>query len=90
MAHQVRNPARTVGQVRQAVGPRFQQHQPERIGPARQREHVQRGKEIALLLLAQRSEPTEARGEGVRLPESAEARHLRPGEDNGEAMALPP
>ena len=81
-----------VADVRHAVGPRLQQHQPERVRPARQGEHVDAGEEVALLRRRParpggRTRPAgperrpEARKFGISGPASTtrEARPGRPG-----------
>jgi hypothetical protein len=82
--------ARPVRQVRHAVGPRFQQHQAERIRAARQSKHIDAGEEIALLGVGQHAHTTNPLLRSEGRPEAAKVRHLRAGQDHRQRPAGAP
>src|SRR5579871_197543 len=74
---ELRNPARPVSHVRYAIGPGFEQDQPERIRTAGQSEKVDAGKEIPLLLRTEHAQAVYPSLPTIVLPKTPEIRHFR-------------
>jgi len=90
VANDLAGSARGVDEVRFRVRPRFQQHQPERIRPRRQRERIDAREEVPLLAVVDCAEPRHAALMREGSPERFEVRHARPGEHDSEPFAAFP